>query len=305
MTDPFNEKELTKTLKKAKQRTLLKMTVVALLISVAVIAASFYGHRYWMGKIQTEVMHEKVNEQAFMSSANTFTTNVSETQGFLKGTMTQQVYKIIEDTIIPWNTQTIHYTNKGFESTTFTSTTISVDDTTEIHIPDGQRIMQFYVPQYQYKTYENDLANMKQYPDDKYIEMAISFEDSFPFEHVQKMLPKELHVTWYWVNDFDSKKQKRDMPELDGDLYGFSAPNKNTTVLAQKLLTSEEGINTPERFLEALKTYSKEDYELLKKRQHKKFIAGVVVTGTKKDLAILKNQSYIKSSSIGAVVDKN
>ena len=57
MTDPFNEKELTKTLKKAKQRTLLKMTVVALLISVAVIAASFYGHRYWMGKIQTEVMH--------------------------------------------------------------------------------------------------------------------------------------------------------------------------------------------------------------------------------------------------------
>lgn len=101
------------------------------------------------------------------------------------------------------------------------------------------------------------------------------------------------------------KKQKRDMPELGGFLYGFSAPTDNTSIVAQTLLTNEENpIDTPQRFLAALQAVSNEDYAMVKKRQHKNLIAGVVVTGTKKDLAVLNNQPYVKASSLGAVVDK-
>lgn len=305
MTTPFNQKDLTKTLKKAKRMTFLKIILLSLCMSVVILAVIFYGNRYWMGKMQTEVVREKMAEQAVMHEANTFIQMQFESTGFLKGTITEEIYKVIEDKVIPWDTQTIHYTNKGFESTTFASSTTTVNDTTTIQIPSGERAMQYYVPQYHYETYANDLEHITHYPNDKYMEMAISFDNSYSFEHVQKILPTSLHVTWYWVNNFTMKKQKRDVPELAGFLYGFSAPTNNTSIVAQTLLMKEEEpIDTPQRFLTALQAVSNEDYDMLKKRQHKNLIAGVVVTGTKKDLAVLKNQPYVKASSLGAVVDK-
>ncbi|MEU5008679.1 anti sigma factor C-terminal domain-containing protein, partial [Streptomyces albidoflavus] len=67
---------------------------------------------------------------------------------------------------------------------------------------------------------------------------------------------------------------------------------------------SSSKINSEADFLNRLKKINKADYDLLKLQQKDGLIIGVVVTGTKEALLKLENQSYVKATSIGAVVDK-
>jgi hypothetical protein len=295
----FDEKSLNKTLKKAKRVTYFRTLLISTIVCILIVFGVFKANTWWISKKGNEVTSELTIQDAVMKAPNTIINMETLEIGLFKGTIKRKVYKVIEDKVIPWDTQKVSYGLRGFSSTSFSSYSTNIDDNTKINFPSGQREMLFYVPQFNYKSYAEDLLKLKDYPNDKYIEMAISLDKSYSLNDVKKMLPNPINQTWYWVNYYSNKPDERDGPEFGQWLFGISEPSSQ---LGQVL--SAPKINSESDFLNRLKKFNTKDYQLLKKRQTDGLIIGVVVTGTKDSLLLLKEQPYVKASSIGAVVEK-
>ena len=295
----FDEKSLNKSVKKAKRVTFFRTVFISAIVCILLVLGIYKTNLWWIGEKGSEVASELIRQDAVMKAPNTIINTETLDTGLFKGTIKREVYKVIEDKVIPWDTQEVHFGLRGFQSTSFSSHSTNIDDTTQIHIPSGEREMLFYVPQFNYNNYANDLSKTKEYPNDKYIEMAISFDKSYSLEEVKKMLPKSIKPTWFWVNDYPNKSDDRDTPESGQWLFGISdIPSKLGQVLSTPKVKSESD------FLNRLKKFNINDYQFIKKRQKDGLIIGVVVTGTKDSLSSLQGLPYVKASSLGVIIDK-
>lgn len=295
----FDEKSLNKTLKKVKRVTFLRTLLISVIVSILIVIGVFKLNNWWIDKTGSELAAEGVLEDTIMMTPNTFVRTETIEIGILKGTIKKEVFKIIEDKIIPWQKQDVHFGFRGFQSTSYSSYSTTVNETTQINIPSGEREMLFYVPQYKYKTYANDLEILNEYPSDKYIELAISFDKGYSLSQVKEMLPDAINQTWYWINNYPIKSEERAQPESGQWLYGISQP---TSDIGKAL--SPHKIKTESDFLAQLKKVNKNDYQFLKKQQEKGLIIGGVVTGTKEELLSLQGLSYVKATSLGVVIEK-
>ncbi|MCM3729979.1 anti-sigma factor [Neobacillus cucumis] len=297
----FDDKSLGKTLKKAKRVTLFRTIIISAIVCILLVFTVYKVNMWWVSKIGGETATDLIKQDAIMKAPNTIVKTETIDYGFLKGTIKREVFKVVEDKIIPWETQEANFGFRGFKSTSFSSSSTKIDEDTYIHIPNGEKEMLFYVPQYRYKTYANDLSELKDYPNDKYIELGVSFNKGYSLNEVKKMLPTSVHPMWYWVNDYPNKAYERDEPESGQWFYGIYDP---TSKVGQAM--SSPKIKSELAFLRRLKMLdkSKSYYTLVKNHQKDGMIIGAVVTGTKDSLLELKDQPYVKASSIGAVVDK-
>lgn len=295
----FDEKSLNKSLKRAKRVTILRTLLISAFVCILIIWGVLRFNTRVINKKGSEVASELIIRDAVMKAPNTIINTETIDIGLFKGTIKREVYKVIEDKVIPWDTQEVNYGLRGFSSTSFSSYSTEIDDTTQINFPSGEKEMLFYVPQFKYKTYADDLSKLKEYPNDKYFEMAISFDQSYSLNEVKKMLPKSVNPTWYWVNNYSNKTDYRDAPESGQWLFGISdPPSKLGQVLSTPKVKSESD------FLYRLKKFNKNEYQFIKKRQKDGLVVGVVVTGTKDSLLLLQGQPYVKASSLGVIVDK-
>ncbi|USK62439.1 anti sigma factor C-terminal domain-containing protein [Peribacillus asahii] len=295
----FDENSLDKTLKKAKRITFLRTLIISAIVCILIVFGVYRANAWWISKKGSEIASNLIIQDAVMKAPNTIIETETIDIGLFKGTIKREVYKVIENKVIPWDSQEVKYGLRGFSSTSFSSYSTKIDDTTQINFPSGQREMLFYVPQFKYKTYSNDLLKLKEYPNDKYIEMAISFDKSYSLNEVKKMIPNSINPTWFWVNNYSKSSDFRDAPESGQWLFGISTPSSK---LGQVLSTPE--VKGESDFLNRLKKFNKNDYQFISKHQKGGLIIGAVVTGTKENLLVLQGQPYVKASSLGAVVEK-
>ncbi|MEH7609464.1 anti sigma factor C-terminal domain-containing protein [Priestia megaterium] len=295
----FDEKSLHRTLKKAKYRAILRTVFISALVVSFVIGLFVKGNNYFIASEGDKITHQIITKNQVRMSPNTYTNTDSISIGVLKGTIKSEVFKVIEDKVIPWGTEEITYDLLGNMNASFSMSSTIVNDTTVYHIPNGQREMLFYVPQYKYKVYANDFDMIKDYPNDKYMEMAISFNKNYTLKEVQKMLPTSVHQTWYWVDNYGKSTGYRNNPENGQWLLGISKPSPQ---LGAKLATTK--IKTEADFLNELQKTDPGEAKDLNNKQKNGLIIGVVVTGTKEELLSLRNEPYVKAASLGAVVDK-
>ncbi|MFE4030346.1 anti sigma factor C-terminal domain-containing protein [Priestia sp. YIM B13551] len=295
----FDEKSLHRTLKKAKYIAFLRTVFISALVVCFVITVLIKGNDYFINTQGNKLTERFIKENHVRMSPNTFTNTDTISTGILKGTIKSEVFKVIEDKVIPWGTEEITYDLNGNFNASFSTHSTIVNDTTMYHIPNGQREMLFYVPKYKYKVYANDFKMIKDYPNDKYIEMAISFNKNYTLKEVQRMLPTSAHQTWYWVDNYAKSTGYRGEPESGRWLLGISKPSPQLGVK----LTSNK-VKTEADFLNELQKTDPGEVKSLKNRQKNGLIIGVVVTGTKEELLSLRNKPYVKAASLGAVVDK-
>ncbi len=182
----------------------------------------------------------------------------------------------------------------------------------------GQKLMVFYYPYVDYgDRYENDLSLLDDIGNNKYMEIAISFDKAYSIEEVNKMIPKSINLTWYWVDAVEETQKEtqgyyineqengslvEQYPDLcyENDAYGFKTINKH----------GERIENPEEKFINALKdgrikqiydTIAGEDKKLTKDDIK---VQGIVVTGDAENLKLLKKIPFIKASSLGVTIDK-
>lgn len=174
----------------------------------------------------------------------------------------------------------------------------------------GKRVMKFYHPSISCSTYINDLKNLNDIGSNKLMEISLSFDKDYSIDEIQAMIPDKVTLNWYWVDTLskDSKYNSNKSIFEEYDVYGIKAldnqgnPAKNPEQEFINAIMRGKGnkdySNTYEKLFAVLSNgkdkISKDDLK----------IAGVVVSGDMEALKGLKDKSYIKAATIGAVSDK-
>ncbi|AOR23154.1 anti sigma factor C-terminal domain-containing protein [Clostridium taeniosporum] len=173
----------------------------------------------------------------------------------------------------------------------------------------GKKVMKFYHPSIKYENYINNLENIDKIGSDKLMEISLSFDKGYSLEEVKTMIPSDITLNWYWVDTF-TKNDYYFSEKLIFDEYN---------VYGIKALDNQgDSIDNPEEnFIDAINegkdnNYSNKYKELFNNLSNGKGeinkedlkIIGVVISGDSKSLKALKDKTYIKAATLGAVADK-
>lgn len=174
----------------------------------------------------------------------------------------------------------------------------------------GYRKMIFYHPSIEYKGYKNDLELLEEIPDGKIIEMGISFDKDYSVWDIDKILP-DVETSWIGLDMFTDeymKNEKYEAKEYDmGAVYidereilGVSMLRVNSTYEVQFEVSNLLDLLKESPMEEHHKIYEK--YYTEDRTDMPNMIAAIVY-GTKDELMKLRDNPYIKASSIGVVED--
>ncbi|MBX4266936.1 anti sigma factor C-terminal domain-containing protein [Clostridium estertheticum] len=198
----------------------------------------------------------------------------------------------------------------------------------------GKNVMQFYHPSVKYTKYRDDLSMINKIEEDKVMEMSLSFDKSYSISQVKSMIPQNITLNWYWVDTYT----KSEVTELGSHIEKIGNEeeipvNKMEKHISPNIILYEDEVygiksideagknkETPEKdFIDTIssgktnKGKNQQLYEMLFSKLSKDKvkitkdnikILGVVVTGDTDSLKLLKNKSFIKASSLGAVGNK-
>lgn len=163
-----------------------------------------------------------------------------------------------------------------------------------------------------YKT-TKDIKLAAQMPNQA-VEMAITFDKPYTYEEIQKLIPKNLTINWYWIgsqSDFNTAGLTSDT-QLGISVYDGQALTSNDFARFRDNL--RKAIN--QSYLKSTYGYTKNNKEessfslqkdattyLAKNKNFKsaKF-SGLILTGRSENFAQLENASWIYASNLGQSV---
>lgn len=329
--DLFDVNKMKKTIKKAKWRANWKTVLITIIVLFVLTI---------VGTIANQKITETLDSRAHMSamayheisSPNEFIGKQLHYPGFLGGENRFTKYKIIEGKVVysgqdeyGYGLFRNHRLSAGWSSPIIIGPTLHEGDLVNQHYNEyGLREMVFFYPFIQYKTYRNDLALLDELGDNKIMEVALSFDKGYTMDEVESMLPKDVSLTWLWVDDVDENKddfqyrayndegeviKEENIVRSEQDVYGFSLINENGELRENAVYwfigAIEGGKQHKGRWqMEFQRLYeilSGEDGELTPEDLQ---FYGAVVTGDAESLAQLRDLPFIKASSIGVITDK-
>lgn len=340
-TFDFNSSEPKKVLQKAKVYTLVRTVAVSLLVFLLLGAVVMIANAMLLNRIADK---ELIGEYLFdlVARPNTYMTHNQVNDGFLVGEAEYVAFRLVGNRPVYNGTYKIKYqiipivqdiygTGRG---QLIQIENENVANEFAFYNKVGHREMKFYHPYIEYETCPNDLALLEEIGEDKYIEMALSFDRDYSLEEVQAMLPDEMKLVWYWVDTYSEKYLDTmkgqyvevEFKEEDGQPTSKKVYQKPRVLFANeaygmKAITSTGEISPePRRFFIAainmgLKSKSryqpvfKNLYDALRNDQGEITeddikVIGAVVTGDTASMELLKNKNYIKASTLGIVIDK-
>lgn len=338
--------KLEKAVKRAKWRSVLR-TVIISLVAVGIIGISsmFLG----MKVIDAERTSTSIALIVFndISAPDMYIGKSVRYEGIFEGKTIYSTYKIIEGKVVYTGQQEYSYgllnSNdiQGTESPGIMG--ISYDESNlkkPTYNEFGQREMVFFYPFINYQSYKNDLSLLEDIGNSKYIEMALSFDKAYNIDEVKNMMPKNVTLTWYWIDDLNNQEKESHKPHKDeqkdanGKTIIVDNPadvrSERTAYGIKSCDNNGDLIKNPEEYFVGVLESNKKDMERLKANSYKVHgiksefervynniadkdgkitkqsikIQGVVVTGSAEDLKSLRGLAFIKASSLGVVTDK-
>ena len=306
--DPdFDEKDL---IKSAKRKSYFRMTGVSFLVSICVltllILLKIQLTPYYMGQKMTakELYYE-------IYGANIYTGAWTERYKLVGSSAIAPKYKLL-------NGKPVHLGEVSYDTPDI-EVTVGASELTQFSYT-GDRVMNFFHPSLQYRSYKNDLSKLDRVNDGKLIELALSFNKAYTYKEVVAMLPADVSLQWNWVNAYSAEeleglKDISNAPSKDPailkeyEVAGFPSISKGgeaiqdpTNTFIETLdLAIEKGGSYKEDFEHLYNTMKEDDASLTEKQIG---IIGVVVVGNKQQLQSLIDKNYIKASSFGAIIDQ-
>ena len=314
--EPFQSNDIEGIVKKAKRKSIIRNIVISTITLL------------FVGALFIVINGQIVNKAHFKATdANRLLYKISQPNihigggkfdyGILSGSYTYSKYKLIEDRIIPWGQETrtfnaIGHNNKSSALSVYDE--VRVGETEEedrrYNTTNGQRMMLFYHPWFEYTTIQNDLDLIQNAPNDAVMEVALSFDQPYSVNEVQEFFNLKHKITWYWVNDYNQRDKEQlkglhDSGDSTSYVYGFNATTLKTE--GDKEDTMAQNEDDFLATLEELKSTGNYDFiidrliENVNQNKKEGVILGVVVTGTKEELLKLKEEKHIRAISLGAV----
>ncbi len=317
--DIFSNKKIKKTIIIAKIKSIFKIAVV---FFVCLVITRF-GNYYYLEYLDDKIVRQNTY-YINISSPNIEFTGTSSQIGFFSGQAITGYNKYVNGVRVSlggvkYNYGFLNKNNGKFEYTVDILPRLpenhkDIEEKT-VYNGLGHRLMKFYHPKASFKKYNSDLNLLDELEDSKNIEMALSFDRDYSISEVQKLIPENIDLGWYWVDTFNKEdiikmnavnNPNRILLETSDEMVGFKGSNSSNIRYEEP----ERGFISNLQYLD--KEYRdkyKNIFEILEDSNgnidaEKIRIIGVVVTGNKESLSTLRDKQWIKSSSFGVIVDK-
>lgn len=322
--DAIEKSKVTKMLKIAKRRQLVRVTLISVISSILVSFLLLIGITQ-LNNYSFDNMSKDVAILHNITRPNTEQGTTIINSGIFKSTVVYQNYKVIEGHPVKWDDETYQFKIWNTFRKLNSNNPLVVESDNRVsneqssipnHIYNPQTMekeMQFYLPFVPYPSYINDLASIKS--KDVVAEIAISFDKPYTVSEINKMLPDGVHPVWYWVDTYYNKdyyhneEDKNFITESANQVYGFRAKKGQIEygngTEKDFLLTLQSGLKEKGKYYNEYKRIY--DYLRNKKKNPNETdvrIFGVVVTGTNENLIKLENAPYMKAAVLGATVEE-
>lgn len=311
--------EFEKLIKKAKRRSMAKMALISLIISLIVLTGL-----YFIGDI---VMKMKMEEETNLDSiwngimgANIEEQGTTYNYSPISATAKTKLVKKVGGVPIPWGEQEKVFTIFGTSRLITTDGPSGSGSIGDERIPlyyQGERVVEFYHPEVNYKQIFDDRVLLEQIDDNSVVEMAFSFNRGYSIEEVNRTFKDQL--AWYWVDTF-SKDDIKEHNELNEDenfprghtingfeAYGFQYNNHPKAKPASNFISvlemlKSDGGNYQTEAIEIYNNISNKGKDKLEPEELK--IIGIVVTGKPSDLKKYNDNTMIRGVTLGATTDQ-
>lgn len=336
--DNLKNTKLKKAIKKAKWHSILRNVLISVLVLVVFFIGGSIANRSLVYKLEAPIQIAVSNFNE-ISAPNKYIGKTERYHGILGGKNVYTTYKIIEGKVVYTGQSEYSYAlfgddfgNRiGTESPSIIGTSYWADDLNiQKYNELGQREMVFFYPFIDYPEYKNDLNLLNQIESNKILEIALSFDRAYNMDEVSKMLPEDVTLSWYWIDDLNeqekeaSKSSKTVEIEADGKqntimsppkirsektVYGIKAYDANNEKVEDPLQYFIWGLENGNEYDTRYKGEFERVYNNLLGQDGKLTkedikVFGAVITGDVESLKNLQGLPFIKASSIGVVTDK-
>ncbi|MCY6485768.1 anti sigma factor C-terminal domain-containing protein [Clostridium aestuarii] len=321
-----------KVVRKAKWFSIIRNIIICIFVITAISIANLQT-----SGSKGQKLLDDIREYKYISAPNTFISQYMVQVGALNSEIQYYTYKIIEDKPVYFDQERWNYSIIPLFSETVADTTnISMGKAeSEQELYDnlkynkyGRELMKFYYPYVKYDKYKNDLQLVDKIGDNKCMEMALSFDKLYSIDEVNKLIPKNVTLTWYWVdtsndkekeehksserhyaNDKEKKYISANEIALEDEVYGIKVLDRNGVIYENPENRFIDVIESQKDKKSRFETEYKRIYDNLKGKDDKITkddlkIQGVVVTGNAEDIKKLKTLPFIKAYSLGVVRNK-
>ena len=336
--DNVKETKLKKTITKAKRRSIIRNIFISVVVVAVLLIGGSVANRQLNYNMErpTQIAVDSFN---LISAPNKYIGEVKRYQGFLSGKNEYTTYKLIEGKVV--------YTGEGYytfgvlqndygnwigsSSPYVLGESFDIEDLKKQRYNElGQREMVFFYPFINYNEYKNDLLLLDQIEENKIMEFALSFDQAYSMEQVKEMIPEDVTLAWYWIDDMNNqekeekKSRKVESTNPDGGKEIIEMParivSENRAYGIKSINENGDLLEEPEQdFFWALKHGKEYDtrYKWEFERVYNHVVGedgelsienikvfGVVVTGDRESLKELSELPFIKASSLGVIVDR-
>lgn len=310
--------EFEKLVKKAKKRSMIKMMLISLVISLIVLIGL-----YFIGDTVMKIKMEKETGLDLTWSgiigANIDNRGITYNYSPTSATAKMKFVKTVGGVPIPWGEQEKIFTILGTSRLVTTDGPSGSGSIKDERIPlyyQGERVVEFFHPQVTYKQIFDDRTLLNKIDDNSVVEMAFSFDKGYSIEEVNEVFKEQL--AWYWVDTF-SQNDVKEFNELNEDGYfsrdftidGFEAygfqynrhqDNPGSNFISTLEMVKEDGGNY-QTIAEEIFNNITNHGEIKLEPQNLKII-GVIVTGKPSDLTKFSDESMIRGATLGATTDQ-
>lgn len=217
MNDFFDKDfEFEKVIKKSKRITNFKIIGISAIISILLIGVACFINIEMVATIDA-------NQSKFLQSyyklrrPNEYIGSVKSTNGILENTLEYTTYKIINNEPIyngTYSLKTNIFDKKsgdlGYDEGYVRNSIFVGEDKNTGGLMEynsmGYKKMRFYHPKAKYYREPNEIKEMNNLDENSYAEVAISLNKSFSFEEAYKMIPNNLNISWYWIDNYKGDK---------------------------------------------------------------------------------------------------
>ncbi|EGQ26514.1 hypothetical protein HMPREF9372_1441 [Sporosarcina newyorkensis 2681] len=307
LDEMFDEKKIKKAVKKGKLKTLTTIVVVSVLVFIFLTIANFAISAYFSQKA-----FKQWDAYVRLSTPNGYISETVDSQKILGGMGT---YKVSKDMKI----KPVVIEQKQYQFGLIPSVLISRgaggkigvsgEDWQFAYKENGWRELLFFHPDVAYKKYKHDEELIQNMPGEKILEVALSFDQPYKLGDLPFMELPEM--TWFWlntysdsqINDFQQEAEEHDWSSTfirENNALGFSTGNR--------YFSAGDLAYDYDDFLKLLKTSGfSEHTDAYKRMKDKKIeeteILGVVVYGTKEEVAELIDKPFVTAVSLGGIID--
>ncbi|WP_203333612.1 anti sigma factor C-terminal domain-containing protein [Planococcus beigongshangi] len=299
--------DFSKLVKKARRKSLIRTTLVSVIVSSLLIFGLMWLGTYLMYKnMETEMDYFYATESIRGANVETGGSHYNYTP-FSASVMTSST-KYVAGVPVPWETKKKNFSIFGASQPVQTpsySGRGSIEDDRMVMYFEGERLIEFYSPELDYEFLPDERSLLEEIDGNKVVEMAFSFDAAYGLEEVEEQFA-EL-ADWYWVNVSTTADQSEEQQPVYGyEAYGFFQGRdvrESADMFIRQLdwLRNEKGDFQQEagRIYDVIAGDDSSEVAV-----DELSISGVVVTGSPEELEAFADFPMVRAAVLGATTDK-